>query len=109
MSLDVCLYEDLNDEESVYSSNITHNCNVMAMEANIYEALWHPERIRCFKAKDIIGIVTEGFVDMLKNPEYYKKFEPSNGWGTYEHFIDWVYDYTKALVKYPECYLITDT
>jgi len=81
----------------------------MSPEANMYEALWHPDHINCVKAKDIIGIVIEGFSDMLKNPKHYKKLESDNGWGTYDDFIDWVYNYIKALSENPECYLITST
>ena len=43
MSLDVYLKRE--GVETVYCANITHNLNVMAGKAGIYEALWRPYKL----------------------------------------------------------------
>lgn len=106
MSLDVYLTTDSCDKcghgEEVYWANITHNLNMMADEAGIYKALWHPEEINATKAKDIIELLTKG-LDLLKfDPPRFKKFDSSNGWGLYEHFVPWVEKYLAACKEYPD-------
>lgn len=106
MSLSVYLYEDLNFEEELYWANITHNLSDMAEAAGIYQALWRPDEINAKQAKDILDIILNGFCKLLKNPDEYRKLEASNGWGTYENFIDWIFRYIKALSEYPESYIL---
>ena len=53
MSLDVTLTNA--DGAEVYSANITHNLNRMAMEAGIYECLWRPDEHGITKAAQIIA------------------------------------------------------
>lgn len=102
MSLDVYLNykEDGNDIE-VYWANITHNLTKMADKAGIYEALWQPEEIKAKKAKDIIPILEKGLKKLRGKPKYFEKFNASNGWGTYEHFVPFVEKYLKACKQYP--------
>ena len=114
--------------ESVYSANITHNLNKMADKAGLYQALWRPYQLKQgyniskddheaeykfearnpVKATEIIDIIEKGLKDMKTRPEYYKKFNSSNGWGTYEHFIPWIEKYLKALKEYPESFVECD-
>lgn len=107
MSLDVYIYDkdpDLigyDDSNELYWANITHNLNKMAMEAGIYDVLWDAEEKGYKYSKDILPILTDGFCKMLKDPKHYKKFDSSNGWGTYDDFIDWIFSYIKALTDYP--------
>ena len=113
MSLDVSLnikrrisYDEgktyTEDEEEVYESNITHNLTDMAEQAGIYESLWHPEKIGATKAKDIIEPLDKGLADLKARPEYFEKFNASNGWGTYKHFVPFVRDYLNACKEYPD-------
>jgi len=88
--------------ETLYDSNITHNLINMADEAGIYETCWRPEEIGATKAKDIIGKLALGLDLMKKEPERFKKFDSSNGWGTYEQFVPWVESYLKACEENPE-------
>jgi len=88
--------------EQVYEANITHNLNKMAQEALIYEALWRPEEIGAVKAKDLIDKLGLGLDAMKNDPEHFKKFNSSNGWGLYEHFVPFVEEYLKACQEYPE-------
>jgi len=115
-------------KEHVYSSNITHNLGKMAEAAGLYEALWRPyelkegynipesdydaqyafEEANPVKANEIIAIIEKGLQDMKKRPEHYKKFNSSNGWGMYEHFIPWIERYLEALKEYPESFVECD-
>lgn len=108
--------------EELFWANITHNLGQMAAEADIYNALWRPHRLKkeynipagnhddeySFEnntttyAKDIIDIVEKGLFDMKSRPEHYEKFNSSNGWGLYKHFIPWIEKYLEALKTYPD-------
>ena len=77
--------------------NLTHNLTEMANKCGydgdgitLYTLLWHPENVLgkdCkvtrqyfFKLVDLCGLLES-------NPDYYKKFNPKNGWGSYEQLI----------------------
>lgn len=87
---------------SFYHRNITHNLNKMASEAGIYSALWHPEEIGAKQAKDIIATLEIGLKRLKENPEFFKKFDAKNGWGRYEHLVEFVRDYLAACKKNPD-------
>ena len=90
------------EHEILYEGNVTHNLNIMADAAGIYEALWRPEEIGAERAKDITDKLRLG-LDLLKNdPEHFKKFNSPNGWGTYEYFVPFVEKYLNACLKYPD-------
>jgi len=105
MSLDINLKDPTSTystEYSLYETNITHNLGTMAQEAGIYQAIWRPEEIDAVIAEDIISIVEEGLQKLLDDPIFFKKFDASNGWGTYEDFIPFVKKYLEALKNYPK-------
>jgi hypothetical protein len=88
MSLDIDLIET--SRHSVFEANVTHNLTKMAAEAGIYEALWHPELTTIKKASELAAVLEPAISDMKARPEYYKRFNPENGWGSYEGFINWL-------------------
>jgi hypothetical protein len=117
----------IEDDEIVYRTNITHNLGEMANKAGIYEALWrpyqlksnynktnHPKAERFFeetnsvKASEIIEIIQKGLNDLKKRPKYFEKFNSSNGWGMYKHFVPFVEEYLNACIEYPESIVKTD-
>jgi len=100
MSLDVYLTAVRPTE--VYSRNITHNLNKMAMEAGIYEALWRPEEIGIVRADQLIEPLTVGLEKLKADPEHYQKFNAPSGWGMYEHFVPFVEDYLQACKENPD-------
>lgn len=91
----------LDEEEYVYDSNITHNLVEMADKAGIYKALWRPEEIDITKAGDLIPLLKKGFYDLKNRPDYFKKYNSSNGWGMYENFLPFVEKYLNACIEYP--------
>lgn len=100
MSLDVYLYAM--KRTAVYDRNITHNLGEMADKAGIYKHLWRPEEIGITKAHQLIDPLRNGFNELVSKPEYYKEFNPENGWGDYKALVDFVEEYLKACEENPE-------
>lgn len=71
----------------IYSKNITHNLIIMAELAGLYNILWRPKENGYFKASDIIIKLEKGIKKLKSKPEYFKKYNPKNGWGSYEIFL----------------------
>lgn len=97
---------------SVYSSNITHNLGKMASEVKLsngmtlYQVLWRPdEQVGLKYAKDISELLDEGWNIMMADPEHFKKFDPDNGWGSYEGLEKFVYNYRNACWDNPDAEL----
>lgn len=97
MSVDISLYR------CVFTKNITHNLGVMAKEAGLYKALWRPEDLDVYYAEDLIDTLTDGLQQLKAQPEYYKQFNPENGWGNYEGLVEFVEEYLKWCIMFPEC------
>ena len=91
-----------NEINEVYSANITHNLNNMAGEAGIYEHLWRPDEIKITKAKELIEPLRQGLHNLKSDPERYKKFNPENGWGSYDGLVKFVENYLNACYEYPD-------
>lgn len=102
MSLDVSLYAVRTVE--VYDGNITHNCADMAKAVGIYKLLWRPKETEGgnVRAGKILGRVKEGLAKLKEDPDYYRQFEPDNGWGTYNQFVAWLEEYVRALEENPD-------
>jgi hypothetical protein len=109
MSLDVNLM--VVQPTSVYSSNITHNLGKMASEVKLsngltlYDVMWRPDEHGLVLAKDISELLDEGWNILLSEPDYFKTFNPDNGWGSYEGLIDFVYKYRNACWDNPDAEL----
>lgn len=99
MSLDV--YLTRTQPTTIFDSNITHNLGEMADAAGIYKHLWRPEEIGITKAVQLIDPLTHGLSRLKSNPDTYEKFNASNGWGLYEHFVPFVEQYLRACEQYP--------
>ena len=99
MSLDILLIDK--DHEAVHWQNITHNLGNMAGRAGIYEVLWHPEVANIKNAGCLIEPLVAAIADMRRQPDYYKQFNASNGWGLYKHFLPWLEKLLAACIKHP--------
>lgn len=97
-------FQDIKPDEyeEIYDANITHNLNEMANEAGIYKHLWRPEEVGITTAKELIKPLTDALDKLRKNPEFYKKFNPHNGWGTYNGLVAFVEQYLSACTENPE-------
>ncbi len=85
----------------LYDANITHNLNTMADKAGIYEAMWRPDEIEAKVAGDIITLLQDGLDKLRDDPEYYQRFNPENGWGSYEGLLEFVDSYLAACMANP--------
>ena len=100
MSLDITLTAVR--PTTVYERNITHNLTEMADKAGLYTCMWCPEELDIKTAGDMIGFLENGIKELLSNPEYYKTFNPANGWGSYEGFVVAVGEYLQACKDNPD-------
>jgi hypothetical protein len=116
MSLDIYLLkrnvvaesaESIAPDEVLYEANITHNLGKMATELGIYQVLWRMEETDVLQAKDLYPYIRKAIIEMVTYPEYYKKFDSDNGWGTFKDFLPWLSRLIVALDQYPESYLAT--
>jgi hypothetical protein len=78
---------------------MTHNLREMAIEAGIYMHLWRPEEIRITMAAELIVPLQDGLTLLKSDPERFKKFNPHNGWGDYDGFVQFVERYLEACKK----------
>ena len=110
MSLDVSLM--VTKPVSIYDANITHNLGAMARECmvgpnglTLYAVLWRPDENELTYASEIIEFLDEGYNNLLSHPERFKKFNPPNGWGTYEGLLSFVLKYKEACMENPDAVL----
>lgn len=109
MSLDVDLM--VTQPVSVYSGNITHNLGEMASyvkfdgDLTLYDVLWRPDEHGFRYAKDIEDYLDTAWNILMSEPEFYKTFNPKNGWGTYEGLCKFVYEYRNACWDNPDAEL----
>jgi len=114
MSLDVELYMDVDlggkepEHFVIFSENITHNLSTMAEKAGIYRALWRPDELYLANAGNLISYLEDGLRRLEGDPEYYRTFDPENGWGKYENLVNFVREYLKACRKYPKAQVDAD-
>lgn len=117
MSLDITFYGPSHEEpctcecgnchtrtvrQELFSANITHNLNKMAAEAGIYEVLWRPEEIGITTAGQMIEPLDKGIELLESDPARFERFNASNGWGLYEHFVPFVRRVLEAAREFPE-------
>lgn len=86
----------------VGSFNITHNLGKMAVEAGIYDALWRPDENGFKHASEIIAPLEAGLAVLKADPRRFKKFDDSNGWGTYRQFVPFVEEVLEACKANPD-------
>lgn len=100
MSLDV--YLEAKRPIEVFTANITHNVGRMAREAGIYEALWEPEEHGIEEAGQLIPILRAGIERLTADPDGFRKFNPENGWGSYEGLLEFTRRYLAACEDNPD-------
>lgn len=99
MSLDVSLIETKPVE--VYTANITHNLTKMAEVAGLYNCIWHPEKVAIRYAAELIVPLHEGLTFLKSDPDTFRKYNPENGWGSYEFLVGFVERYLAACIANP--------
>lgn len=109
MSLDVNLL--VTQPVSVYDDNITHNLGKMARHVHVgsgltlYDVMWRPDEHNMIFAHQISEYLDVAFNVLLSEPEFFKTFNPENGWGTYDGLVNFVYAYRNACWDTPDAEL----
>lgn len=96
MSLDIWLTEK--NETELMSKNITHNLSGMWKEVGVYDALYLSEGKT---ANEVLPILEEGLEEMVNEPERFKPFEATNGWGLYKNAVTWLSELISEFKKHP--------
>ena len=107
MSLDVYLVE--NKPVEVYSRNITHNLGKMAGCVDVssgggltlYHVLWRPDENGFKLAYELIPYLARGYAELIGYPEKYKAYNPTNGWGSYDGLVEFVFSYLQSCRENP--------
>lgn len=86
----------------VYWRNITHNLTKMADAAGIYDAMWRPDEHGMTHARMLIEPLRDGLRKLRAEPERFKAFNPSNGWGNYDGLVSFVAEYLQACIDHPD-------
>lgn len=96
------------ETKTVYKDNITHNLGKMARMAGIYLCLWRPEELGIDTASFLIEGLERGLKKLKSNPDYFKSFNPKNGWGDYDGLVAFVENYLDACKKFPDAKIEVD-
>ena len=92
----------------------------MADAAGLYDPLWRPYRLYGVAdnteeaektnpiAGDIIDKVEIGLAKLKADPERYKKYNPPNGWGSYDILVKFTEKYLYMLKKFPDAIIKAD-
>lgn len=118
------------EDEIYFHMNLTHNLTKMAMECyplpntgsglsyilcyNLYQLLWHPEQIGIINpSEEYKDNVAQCYKKLLEEPDFFKQFNPDNGWGTYEQLLEGTRKYLNALEGISDAYedyvIVADT
>lgn len=100
MSLDV--YLTAIRPVRVYEGNITHNLDVMAKAASIYQHLWCPDELGVKQAGELVAPLREGLARLEAEPDRFRELNPENGWGSYEGLVLFVREYLAACEQNPD-------
>lgn len=92
-------YDDYSVE---HFHNITYNLASMLKALNIY-----PYDLVGQSVKECLGKLHIAELKLLKEPEKYKKYEASNGWGTINTVLTFIHDVDNDWKKYPDA-LVSD-
>lgn len=104
------------EDDTYFHINITHNLTDMADECKVlgtckynsdstvvtlYDLMWHPEDSLNITTPnmDYLEDIISCYRKLLEEPDYFKKFNPDNGWGTYEQLAKRTKEYINALTS----------
>ncbi len=88
-------------EMTLFDANITHNLGQMWSAAGIYEPLYNRSGEVKF-AKDLLPLIESGLSFLKSDPYRFRRFDASNGWGTYKDALPWLEKLVAACREYPD-------
>ena len=112
MSLDVYIKSKKKEAEGrIWIANITHNMNKMAQrifvsenKEMLYDYVWRPDELgKEIYTNEMKNILTKGIYIMIRKRKSLLRYEPENGWGSYDSFLKFLIEYKKACEDNPGC------
>ena len=85
----------------MFDRNLTYNVKVMLNRAGI-----HPWVLDGLTVKDVRPVIENAYMVMFDNPDYFRRFEAPNGWGTYESTMSVITDLNDYLATAPDEYVM---
>lgn len=85
-----------------YERNFTNNLAKMADEAGVFDCLWQPTHHGWTKARQLAPMLAAGLEKLRADPDYFRQFNPTNGWGKYEHLVSFVAEVLDICREHPE-------
>lgn len=115
MSLDITIkFKNKECEDEFWNANITHNMGKMARAIpvvidgfgfqTLYNYIWRPDEMSKKVDTTIMSkALTEGIISMIKNRKELIQYNPENGWGDYDTFLEWIIAYKNFCEDNPKC------
>jgi hypothetical protein len=100
MSLDITLM--VVKPVEVHNTNITHNLSKMAEAAILYKPLWRPEELCIQWAYELAPLLEQGISTLEADPDYFRQYNPENGWGDYDVFVSSLKNLLQACKENPD-------
>ena len=91
-----------------YEGNVTHNLGGMANAAGVYDCLWRAPENGFKDAQQLVYPIEKAILSMEENPEKFKIFNPPNGWGNYNGFLEWLKELVTSCKEYPNARIETN-
>ena len=104
------------ENNEFWHGNITHNLGRMAEKVSIkiangpeyslYQLLWRPEETGLLGNNQELTFnyaehVFRALEILKENPDYYKKYNPENGWGDYDVLVSFTTDFVNTIGHIP--------
>lgn len=87
---------------AVFERNVTHNLSRMAVAAGVYDEIWGAdESPHELVADELVPKLASALADLQARHDYYSQFNPPNGWGSYDVFVEFVQALLNACREHP--------
>jgi hypothetical protein len=63
--------------------------------------LWRHEELNFTRGEQLIEPLQKGLLQLRAEPEHYRRFNPANGWGSYEGLVAFVERLLEACREHP--------
>lgn len=111
--------KDYEETVSEWSANITHNMAEMADHVSVwcqprnsdgcvatttlYNVVWRPDECNLDNTSVILGALADGIHQMVRHRKDLLQYNPKNGWGDYDSFLQWLIKYKNECEDNPDC------
>lgn len=117
-TIELLPHDDTEREEMQISMNITHNMGNMAKHVPItfeleeemysdtlYQYVWRGDEVSKYVCNtDVMSnVLISGIQYMIGNRNKLLQYNPENGWGNYDDFLDWLITYKRNCDENPNC------